>query len=61
MLLKKLGEAIENSEAMAKTIEDTMGKILENVGIGIDFDDFDITGVDWSKGSRCSWSNYVFT
>ncbi|MDD2493050.1 MAG: hypothetical protein PHY83_03825 [Bacilli bacterium] len=46
---EKLGEAIENSDAMAKTIEDTMGKILENVGIGINFDDFDITGIDWSK------------
>jgi len=45
----KLGNAIEKSDAMAKTIEETMGKILENVGINIKFDDFDITNIDWGK------------
>lgn len=46
---EKIGDAINKSDAMAKTIEETMSQILENVGIGIDFDDFDITNIDWGQ------------
>lgn len=46
---QKLGDAISNSDAMAKTIQDMIGKVLTSVGVGIDFDDFNIDGINWGN------------